>query len=155
MYAVMYATIITLLPQTTVPTIVKLTKFVGYIIITTLFSDSKKRDRQSVAQKRLAKTRPYQHMSPFRQAARHFNKLNHQLHVFGVRKCHMTDKITDAEMALKGFHVIRKDEVRRLQTGVAVYIYNCLEYSHRKDLESDAIECVWPQVKPLKQKSFF
>lgn len=59
----------------------------------------------------------------------------------------MNNKKEDAEIGINRFRVIRKDAVRKLGTGIAEYIFNCLKYFHRKDLESDAIEFVWLEIK--------
>lgn len=58
------------------------------------------------------------------------------LHIFGITESQFTEKkkkqnptTTDFEITLKGFKIIRKDAVRKLETGIAIYASNSLKYS--------------------------
>lgn len=87
-----------------IPPDVKLATSIVYNFIEntiSVFSKYHYRHSISLAQKRQAMNRQCQHKSPFRQTARAFIIPNHQLPIFGITENHLTNTITDAEIAIK------------------------------------------------------
>lgn len=76
-----------------------------------------------------------------------------QLHVLKFTESRLSDKITDFGITLKG----RSESwiKKKRETDIVVYVSHSLKYFRRSDLESDAPEYVWLEVKPLNQQSFF
>ena len=62
-----------------------------------------------------------------------------QLDIIGFTESHLKNNINDAEIEIQGFTMIRRDRADGYG-GVLLYIRNCLNYVHRKDLEHDKIE---------------
>ena len=65
----------------------------------------------------------------------------------------LNDTVTDQEVRVEGYSVIRKDRDRQ-GGGVCLYINEDLAFSERRDLENDNIEAVWadiilPKTKPI------
>ena len=66
--------------------------------------------------------------------------------VFGLSETWLDDRITDLEVGIPGFKVFRRDRNRR-GGGVMVYVSEQLKAVRRKDLEVNAVEAVWVEVK--------
>ena len=69
---------------------------------------------------------------------------NHPFHVISVSETHCDDTITDQELSLDGFTILRKDRNRN-GGGVALYIHNSLAYT-KLDYGSE-IETLWVKLK--------
>ena len=71
--------------------------------------------------------------------------------IFGVTESRLTANkaIPDQWIDIPGYHVHRRDTGKRGETGVAVYVRNCLvdNVVRRKDLEVVNVECMWLEVK--------
>ena len=71
-----------------------------------------------------------------------------------------------SEIKLQNFHPVtiyeidgyqkpfRKDRKEKEGGGILVYVKNGVQCKHRPDLESDQLECIWLEVKPIKSKPF-
>ena len=65
-------------------------------------------------------------------------------HVIAVSETHCDDTITDQEISLDGFSILRNDRNRN-GGGVALYIHNSI--SHAKSDYGSEIECLWIKLK--------
>ena len=66
---------------------------------------------------------------------------NGQSLVFGLSETWLSDKITDSEVGVPGFHVFRRDRSRR-GGGMMVYVSEQLKAVRKKDLEVRGVEAV-------------
>ena len=66
--------------------------------------------------------------------------------VFGLSETWLDDRITDLEVGIPSFKVFRRDRNRR-GGRVMVYVSEQLKAVRRKDLEVNAVEAVWVEVK--------
>ena len=73
--------------------------------------------------------------------------------VIGITETWLDDTVTDNEVAIPGYNIVRHDRDRH-GGGTCVYIRNDIAFNPRKDLESDCLEAVWteillPKTKPI------
>ena len=73
--------------------------------------------------------------------------------VIGISETWLDDSITDAEIAIGGYSVLRHDRNRE-GGGVCVYVRNDFAFNPRPDLHDDRIEAIWfdlllPKSKPI------
>ena len=70
-------------------------------------------------------------------------------HLFGITESRLTSDIRDENIIVPNFSVFRRDPILPQQTGIAVYFHNSIaQYIHRRsDLEIDAIESLWVEVR--------
>jgi hypothetical protein len=68
-------------------------------------------------------------------------------HLFGVSESRLNDRISDDDIGINGFQSVRRDAIRKNETGIAVYISNSITFIRRNDLETVDIECLWLEVK--------
>lgn len=83
---------------------------------------------------------------------RHFTS-KFKVSVIAVTETWLDGSVTDQEVKLDGYNVIRRDRDRQ-GGGVCLYIHEDLAFSERRDLEKDNIEAVWadillPKTKPI------
>lgn len=83
---------------------------------------------------------------------RHLSKSG-KVGVFCFTKTWLDDSITDAEIELENYLVIRRDRNRK-GGGVCIYVRSDIGFNHRTDLKSEQIEAVWldillPMSKPI------
>lgn len=73
-------------------------------------------------------------------------------HIFGFTEARLDDSISDADIEIPYFTVFRRDKERFQQTGLATYVHNSIIHltRRRQDLETDAVECMWLEVKSSK-----
>ncbi len=87
-------------------------------------------------------------MTEFRNIAIHTRAA-----VICVSETWLDNSVTNTEIQIEGFNVIRKDRNRH-GGGVATYIRSDLAFSERNDLQSINLESVWveillPKTKPI------
>ena len=63
----------------------------------------------------------------------------------------LDDTVTDNEIQIEGYNVIRKDRDRQ-GGGVCTYIRQDLAFSERQDLRKDNLEAVWVEILVTKTK---
>ena len=59
---------------------------------------------------------------------------------------HMDDK----DIAIEGFHVIRKDPQIQRETGLVVYVHETMSVTRLTEFEKYGVECIWLEVKLQK-----
>jgi hypothetical protein len=80
------------------------------------------------------------------------DELEHILHetdidIICISESWLNDTITDADVAVQGYHITRKDRSGRMGGGVAIYAKDTLKVKPRPDLMvHDDLEIVWLQV---------
>ena len=57
-------------------------------------------------------------------------------------------------MSIPGYTTERKDQVGKRGGGHLVYINDDLPYLRRNDLETNDLEILWLEIRPLKSKAF-
>lgn len=77
----------------------------------------------------------------------------YKLAVIALSETWLDHTVTDAEIHLDGYNVIRRDRDRQ-GGGVCLYIHEDIAFTERKDFESDRLEAVWanlllPKTKPI------
>ena len=76
------------------------------------------------------------------------------VHLFGISESRLDDRITDNLISINDYTVLRRDSGYPLHTGLALYVHKSIENSVRRrlDLETEAIECIWVEIKDSKTK---
>lgn len=73
------------------------------------------------------------------------------LHVLAITETHLDQTITNGQIELRGYNIIRKDRNRR-GGGVAIYIQEHLLFKVRDDLCVNGLEILWIQIHlPFQQ----
>ena len=64
--------------------------------------------------------------------------------IFGITESRLDSRISDQDINIPNYCILRKDSIAIGQTGIAVYIHNSIaDITHRRqDLESDLFECI-------------
>ena len=77
------------------------------------------------------------------------------LDLFGISESRLDGRITDNLISINDYTVLRRDSGYPLHTGLALYVHKSIENSvkRRLDLETEAIECIWVEIKDSKTKS--
>ena len=78
---------------------------------------------------------------------------SHNIHILCVNETRLDTSISDQEIHVDGFSVLRKDR-NRSGGGVAVFVSNSISYSVKDNLSVDQLEMVWLEAKPTHSKSF-
>lgn len=74
------------------------------------------------------------------------NMLNtNDIHVLAITESHLDSSITDGQVHVDGYNLIRKDRNRN-GGGVAMYIQNHLPFKKRDDLTVNHLEAIWIQI---------
>jgi hypothetical protein len=70
-------------------------------------------------------------------------------HLYGITESRLNENITDDQVAIPNYTIVRRDAQRPGETGVAAYIHNSLFSltSRRSDLDHESVECLWLEVK--------
>ena len=56
----------------------------------------------------------------------------------------------DKDIAIEGFHVIRKDPQIQEETGLVVYVHETMSVTRLTEFEKYGVECIWLEVKCKK-----
>ena len=56
----------------------------------------------------------------------------------------------DKDIAIEGFHVIRKDPQIQEETGLVVYVHETMSVTRLTEFEKYGVECIWLEVKLQK-----
>ena len=73
--------------------------------------------------------------------------------VMCITETWLDDSVTNNEIEINGYQVIRKDRNRN-GGGVCMYIKSCLTFNQRNDVDTDGLEVIWcevllPKTKPV------
>ena len=76
------------------------------------------------------------------------------VHLFGISESRLDAQITDNLISVNDYTVLRRYSGYPLHTGLALCVYTSIENSVRRrlDLETEAIECIWVEIKDSKTK---
>ena len=78
---------------------------------------------------------------------------NHAPHVISINETWLDHTISDGEVHIEGYSLLRRDKVRN-KGGVLVYIDKSVEFVEMKELQDGDIESLWVKIKPHKSKAF-
>jgi len=81
------------------------------------------------------------------------NENSKYIHLFGFSETHTNDTVLDAELAIPGFTLERKDRFSGQSGGVSLYVRDDLQYRRRTDLEDDNLEFLWVEIFIKNSKS--
>ena len=73
-------------------------------------------------------------------------------HMFCFSESHLNNKITDQDLSISGFNIIRKDATKKLETGLVMYYSNSIEVKRLNNIENHNIESIWIEMKVKKNK---
>ena len=65
--------------------------------------------------------------------------------IISISETWLDDTVTDNEIQIEGYNVIRKDRDRQ-GGGVCTYIRQDLAFSERQDLRKDNLKAVWVEI---------
>ena len=79
----------------------------------------------------------------------------HRPHVLSLNKTWLDSSISDSEIQLPGYSLVRRDKARR-NGGVLIYVSSNLDYKVIQEFENDQpdIQCLWMEITPPKSKGF-
>ncbi|PFX11729.1 putative RNA-directed DNA polymerase from transposon X-element [Stylophora pistillata] len=79
----------------------------------------------------------------------------HLPHVLSLNETWLDSSISDSEIQLPGYSLVRRDKTRR-NGGVLIYISSNLNYKVIQEFENDQpdIQCLWMEITPPKSKGF-
>jgi hypothetical protein len=72
---------------------------------------------------------------------------NNPFHVFGFTESRLSTVVSDNDVNLPGFKIIRKDPTSPKSTGIIIYVSELLHVKRLYDLERYEIEAVWLEIK--------
>ena len=72
----------------------------------------------------------------------HINCMNKNIHIFGLTETHMNASISDNELEIDGYTIIRRDCLSGSGGGVMCYVRNDLNWQRRQDLEVAEVESI-------------
>ena len=75
------------------------------------------------------------------------------MHILCVNETRLDNSVTDSEVEIDGFNIIRNDRNRR-GDGVTIYISNMLSFNIRTDLVDSSKEMIWLEIIPSHSKPF-
>ena len=73
-------------------------------------------------------------------------------HVFGFAESRLSKHISDSEVSVPGYNIIRKDPLRPMETGLLVYIHQSIDFKQVDPPNHFGIESLWVQVKFKRSK---
>ena len=79
---------------------------------------------------------------------------SNNLDIFGVSESRLNDNNNDDEIQILGFFAECRDSSFIHHTGLCVYIKSDIQYTRKKDLESDDVESLWIELQ-LPARSVF
>ena len=74
--------------------------------------------------------------------------------IFGVSETFLNADIYNKELVINGYSVLRRDRVDRGGGGILVYVRQNLLFIHRTDLQTDDVETIWIEIRPLHSKPY-
>ena len=76
------------------------------------------------------------------------------VHLFGISESRLDARFSDNLISINDYAVLCRDSGYPLHTGLALYVHKFIENSVRRrlDLETEAIECIWVEIKDSKTK---
>ena len=78
-----------------------------------------------------------------------------QFHLFCCAESRLSTKITDADVSIPGYDMIRLDPLLSKQTGLVLYISQSITYRRLISYEQYNIECIWLELCLKKCKSLY
>ena len=79
---------------------------------------------------------------------------NHQYDIICINETWLDDKISDREVGIDGYDLLRKDR-KRTGGGVAMYIRNSINYKIRLDIMPENLETITVEITKPRAKPFF
>ena len=76
-----------------------------------------------------------------------------QIHILCLNETRLSSLISDSEIAISGYSLVRNDRNRH-GGGVAIYISNNIHFNVRDDLNVTSKEVIWLSIKINHQKPF-
>ena len=73
-------------------------------------------------------------------------------HIFCFSESRLSDQISDTDMSVSGYNIIRRDPKFQKETGLLVYINNSIKVKRISMLEKDFIESIWIEVNLKRTK---
>lgn len=71
--------------------------------------------------------------------------------LIAISKTWIDNSVTDSEISIEGYHILRKDR-NRSGGGVCVYVRSNLAFARRTDIDSDNLESLWLELYLSKTK---
>ena len=73
-------------------------------------------------------------------------------HIFGFSESRLTEHISDSDMFVPGYNILRNDPKIQKETGLLVYVNKCVNIKRIAYLENFSIECIWLEISIKKTK---
>ena len=76
--------------------------------------------------------------------------------VLAINENRLDDKVSDQEVTLQGYNIIRRDKPLKGRSGGGIYFYisSDINYSVRKDLDNQLLEILSIQIRKPNSKPF-
>ena len=74
------------------------------------------------------------------------------LDIFCFSETFLNSSVEESCIRINGFKIERKDRTGKLSGGLVVYVSNNMHYRRRADLELGDFECIWLEIKFLRNK---
>ena len=74
------------------------------------------------------------------------------LHILGLSESKLSSHISDSDISMPGYKIVRMDPKQHKETGLVVYIHDSLTFKRLHHSEQHAVESVWIELK-LKRVS--
>jgi hypothetical protein len=75
--------------------------------------------------------------------------------IFTVSETWLTSSITNSEISLPGYTLVRNDRSNKRGGGTAIFVRDGIPYKHRTDLSDEFVETCWVEVNRAKCKNQF
>jgi exonuclease III len=79
----------------------------------------------------------------------------HDLDLFGIAETWLDPTISDGELAVGGYSLVRHDGIGRADGGVCIYFKSSLSARPRPDLQTAGVEAVWLEIKGQHRTMLF
>ena len=73
-------------------------------------------------------------------------------HLFGFSESRLSEHITDSDISIPGYTIVRKDPKLQKETGLLVYISQCITFKRISYLENLSVESVWIEISFKRSK---
>ena len=73
-------------------------------------------------------------------------------HIFGLSESRLSHVISDSDLIIPGYNIIRRDPRQPKETGLLIYVHDSITFKRLDHLEQHAVESVWIEVN-LKRAS--
>ena len=67
-------------------------------------------------------------------------------HIFGLSESRLKNEISNAELNIPGYSILRRDPIIHKETGLAIYIHNSVNFRQVSRLEQHHVESMWLEV---------